>query len=211
MICITIFNHYTQPKLSIMISYNDVYVRSCHMDERERELASKKYIILGSVFCLVASMSWGAMFPVAHTALQIIDPFYFNLIRYCSVTIILLALLWYKEGRKSFRLDGKFKQLLLYGTMGFTVYNFLIFIGQKMMGEAGTIAASITEVLMPMITVVFLWITMKNKPAKFTMISIVLALAGAMLVITKGQLSFFVTAQSHLFPLLLFSLQWLAG
>ncbi|WP_438348569.1 DMT family transporter [Paenibacillus sp. FA6] len=163
----------------------------------------KNKLILGSILCLIASMSWGAMFPVAHVALQHINPFYFSLIRYSIVSLILVVILWAKEGKSAFRLERRGKALLFYGTMAFTVYNLLVFIGQHLMGEAGTVAASIMEVLMPIISILVLWITTRNKPKKYMLTSIVIALIGALLVITNGKLSFFTMAGQNLFPLLL--------
>jgi len=163
----------------------------------------KKQTIIGSILCLIASMSWGAMFPVAHVALQQIDPFYFSFIRYSVVAIILSVMLWMKEGRAAFRLEGRGKALLFFGTMAFTVYNMGVFLGQQLMGEAGTIAASIMEVMMPMISIMVLWLTTRKTPNKFTLVSVVIALAGALLVITNGKLDFFLMAGQHLFPLLL--------
>ncbi|OPA79165.1 EamA family transporter [Paenibacillus selenitireducens] len=163
----------------------------------------KKQIVIGSILCLIASMSWGAMFPVAHIALQQIDPFYFSFIRYFVVAVLLSVLLWMKEGKASFRLEGRGKTLLFLGTMAFTVYNMGVFLGQHLMGESGTIAASIMEVLMPMISIMVLWITTKKAPNKYTLTSVGIALAGALLVITNGKLAFFMMAGQHLVPLLL--------
>ncbi|GKU77448.1 DMT family transporter [Paenibacillus sp. L3-i20] len=163
----------------------------------------KKQLILGSLFCLIASMSWGAMFPVAHIALQKIDPFYFSFIRYFLVGIILTVMLLMKEGKSAFKLEGRGKALLLLGTMAFTVYNMCIFLGQDLMGEPGTVAASIMEVMMPMISIMILWITKKTMPKKYMLTSVVIALIGAFLVITNGKLTFFTTASQNLFPLFL--------
>jgi len=160
-------------------------------------------IITGSILCLIASMSWGAMFPVAHSALQQIDPFYFSFIRYAAVAAILSLLLWMKEGRQSFRLEGRGKTILLMGTMAFTVYNMCVFYGQQLMGEAGIIAASIMEVLMPMIAIMVLWITTRRAPQPSTLVSIGIALAGALLVITDGKITFFLAFGQHFVPMLL--------
>jgi drug/metabolite transporter (DMT)-like permease len=162
-----------------------------------------KKIIIGSLLCLVASASWGAMFPVAHIALQRIDPYYFSFIRYLVVALILAAALWIKEGKAAFRFEGKGKALTLYGTMAFTVYNMCVFSGQHLMGESGIIVASIMEALMPMITIVILALTGKGRPPGFTIISIALAFIGCILVITRGELSFILSVGSHLVPLLL--------
>ena len=115
-----------------------------------------KKLLLGATACLIAAMSWGAMFPVADHALHYIDPFYFSKIRYGTVTILLMALLVWKEGWQAFRLEGKAKELLFFGTMAFTVYNILIFLGQSMMGQAGVMVASIMETIMPVITMLLI-------------------------------------------------------
>lgn len=120
-------------------------------------------ILIGGLLCLLASMSWGAMFPVAHSALKHVDALYFSLIRYSAVTVILIALLWLKEGREAFRLGKEGKRLWFFGTMAFTVYNFGIFLGQDMLGTSGIIIASIMEALMPMLTVVFMWLTIRSS------------------------------------------------
>ncbi|MCM3171924.1 DMT family transporter [Paenibacillus sp. MER 99-2] len=162
-----------------------------------------KKVGIGTLLCLIASMSWGAMFPVAHSALQRMDPLYFSFYRYLFVTIILVVLLYFKEGKQAFRFEGLSRKLLFYGTMGFTLYNFMIFSGQDLMGESGTIVASIMEALMPMITIVILWYRTKSTPAKATLTSMTIALIGALLVITNGNLSFFMMARDHLLPVLL--------
>uniref|UniRef100_UPI00047294A4 DMT family transporter n=1 Tax=Paenibacillus sp. 1-18 TaxID=1333846 RepID=UPI00047294A4 len=162
-----------------------------------------RQIMTGSLLCLIASMSWGAMFPVSHIALQQVNPLYFSFLRYFSVTLILIVLLWLKEGRAAFRFEGKGKTLLFFGTMGFTIYNMAVFQGQHWMGAAGTIVASIMEVLMPMISIAMIWVMTRKMPPKYTLVSMVIALAGAVLVITNGKWTFFTLAGQHLLPLLL--------
>ena len=71
-------------------------------------------MIIGALACLIASMSWGAMFPVADHALEYIDPFYFSLIRYGAVAIMLIVLLLMKEGKQAFRLEGRGKLLVFW-------------------------------------------------------------------------------------------------
>jgi len=159
-------------------------------------------IMIGAFLCLIACMSWGAMFPVAHIALKHIDPFYFSYIRYFTVGIILAVILFIKEGKQAFRLEGKGMALTFYGAMAFVVYNMFIFLGQQQMGTPGTIIASIMEVLMPMITIVFIWITTRKKPGSTTIRNILIAFIGAVLVITRGDFSFFVMNSTKLLPLL---------
>lgn len=161
----------------------------------------KGQMIIGAIACLIASMSWGAMFPVADHALQYIDPFYFSMIRYGAVAIVLVILLWIKEGRQAFRLEGKGKLLVFFGTMAFTVYNVLVFFGQMLMGKSGVMVASIMEALMPMISIIILWGFKRVKPKKYMIISMVIAFVGAIFVITKGDMSFFLTLKHNLFSL----------
>lgn len=158
-------------------------------------------MIIGALACLIASMSWGAMFPVADHALEYIDPFYFSFIRYGAVAIVLVLLLLMKEGKQAFRLEGKGKLLVFFGTMAFTVYNVLIFLGQMLMGKPGVMVASIMEALMPMISIGILWGYKQIKPKKYMMTSMVIAFIGAVFVITKGDMSFFLTLKDNLFSL----------
>lgn len=142
------------------------------------------------------------MFPVAERALMYIDPFYFSFLRYLAVSVILGILLLIKEGKKSFSLEGKGKKLLFFGTMAFTVYNFLIFAGQDLLGHNGVIVASIMESLMPMISILIMWVFKNARPMKYTNASMFLALIGAILVITNGNLSFLFLLKDNLIPIL---------
>ncbi|MGE8207293.1 DMT family transporter [Heyndrickxia sp. NPDC080065] len=161
----------------------------------------KSQMIVGAIACLIASMSWGAMFPVADHALEYINPFYFSTIRYGAVSIVLIILLWMKEGRKAFRLEGKGKLLVFFGTMAFTVYNLLVFLGQTLMGKSGVMVASIMEALMPMISIAILWGYKHVNPKKYMISSMIIAFVGAIFVITKGDISFFLTLKQNLVSL----------
>lgn len=161
-----------------------------------------KTVLLGCIYCLIACMAWGAMFPVAHEALKMIDPFYFSFIRYGIVTVILAVLLYLKEGKKAFRFEGKGLLLTGLGIMAFVVYNFLVFLGQAQLGEKGTIVASMMEVLMPSITIIIVWLASRKAPAKQTILNVIIAFFGATLVITRGDLSFFSMNSNELLPLL---------
>lgn len=163
----------------------------------------KNNVLIGALLCLISAMSWGAMFPVANDAFHHIDPFYFTLFRYVSVTVILIVWLWWKEGKQAFRLEGKGWLLWFYGTMAFTVYNLLIFWGQDLLGDPGTMVASIMESLMPMISIVLAWILIKERPHGFTLFCVLIGFIGAALVITKGDFAAFFTASSDIIPSLL--------
>jgi drug/metabolite transporter (DMT)-like permease len=160
-------------------------------------------IVLGAVFCLVAGTSWGAQFPIAGSALKLIDPFYFTLLRYIAVSLILVLLLILSEGTNALRLEGKAGRAWFFGTMAFTVYNFLVFLGQKTAGPSGAVLASIMMALMPIISVLVVWTYKKTTPSKFTMVCILLAFAGVSMVIMKGDISAFLSTSGNLAPALL--------
>ncbi len=163
----------------------------------------KNKIIWGAFLCFIASVSWGAMFPVANSAFKHIDPFYFTLIRYVSVTILLVIILLFKEGTKAFRFEKRGLSLWFFGTMAFVVYNLFIFWGQDLMGQPGTMVASVSEAMMPMISIVIVWMMSRHKPHGFTLTCVFTAFVGVMLVITKGDLRTFLTATDDLIPSLL--------
>ncbi|WP_198166218.1 MULTISPECIES: DMT family transporter [Sporosarcina] len=163
----------------------------------------KNKIIWGALLCFIASASWGAMFPVANSAFKNIDPFYFTLIRYVSVTVLLVVILLFKEGTKAFRFEKRGLSLWFFGTMAFVVYNLFIFWGQDLMGQPGTMVASVSEAMMPMISIVIVWIISRHKPHGFTLTCVFTAFVGVMLVITKGDLRTFLTATDDIVPSLL--------
>jgi drug/metabolite transporter (DMT)-like permease len=163
-----------------------------------REL--KNSVLLGAFLCFIAAVSWGAMFPVAHAAFEYIDPFYFTIFRYGAVTIILVILLFWKEGTQAFRFEGKGFKLWFFGTMAFTVYNLFIFWGEDLLGEPGVMAASIMESLMPMISVVIAWLIFRQSPYRYTLLCVCVAFIGALLVITKGDLRTFFSSTEDIMP-----------
>ncbi|HZW67341.1 MAG TPA: DMT family transporter [Pseudogracilibacillus sp.] len=145
-------------------------------------------ILVGAILAAIASMSWGAMFPVANHAFQYISPFYFTLIRYIPVAIILVILLYFIEGKEAFKLDGKGLILWFYGTMGFTIYNLFIFWGQDLLGDPGVLLASIMEALAPIISILIVWYVHKERPFTFTIITIIAAFVGVFIVVTNGNI-----------------------
>lgn len=163
----------------------------------------KNKVLLGAFLCFIASASWGAMFPVANHAFNYIDPFYFTIFRYIAVTVMLAVLLLWKEGKEAFRFEGKGLSLWFFGTMAFTVYNLLIFWGEDLLGEPGVMVASIMESLMPMISILIVWLLSRNRPHGITLFFVFTAFVGVSLVISKGDFGAFLTATSDIVPSLL--------
>ncbi|WP_409342338.1 DMT family transporter [Paenibacillus sp. MBLB4367] len=160
-------------------------------------------MLKGAALCLTASVAWGAMFPIAENAFVHVSPTYFSVIRYTLVSILLLVLLWAKEGKSALRLEGRGKALWFYGTMAFTVYNLLVFWGQNQLGTSGVILASVLEAQMPIISVLLFWIFKQRKPQPLTICCMVTAFIGCFLVITKGDVNAFLLSGGGVLPVLL--------
>lgn len=162
----------------------------------------QKSILWGALLCLIASASWGAMFPVANHAFQYIDPFWFTIVRYVPVAIILVIALYFVEGKKAFKTEGNGLILWVFGLAGFVVYNLLIFVGQDLLGDPGVLLASIMEALAPILSVFVLWIIHKKSPSWVTLVCIIVAFIGVFLVVSNGNIAI-LFGENRLFPLFL--------
>ena len=78
---------------------------------------------------LVPAFGWGAMFPIADSAIVHVDPFHLTAIRYLLAATGFLALLWVFEGLRALRTDGRGLELFLFGTAGIAGFNLLAFAG----------------------------------------------------------------------------------
>jgi drug/metabolite transporter (DMT)-like permease len=163
----------------------------------------KDKTIMGALQCLVAAVAWGAQFPIAGSALKVIDPFYFTLLRYLAVSLILVALLIIAEGTGALRFERKATRIWFFGTMAFAVYNFLAFLGQKTAGPSGAVLASIMMALMPIVSVLVMWVYEHTTPSKFALGGILIAFLGVSLVITKGDIGAVSSTSGNLIPALL--------
>ncbi|MBQ6886760.1 MAG: DMT family transporter [Lachnospiraceae bacterium] len=162
-----------------------------------------KNMLKGIVFCAIAGVTFGGQWPVAKKALQIIDPFYFTLFRYLIVAVVLSVILYMKEGKESFKFEKKGIILWFFGTMAFTAYNFLVFLGQKLIGDSGAIVGSVLMALIPLVSVLVVWCVKKKQPTRFTLINIVIAFIGVVLVVTKGNFRMFLDGSLSLLPIIL--------
>lgn len=167
---------------------------------------------LGAFFCVIATLSWGGMFPVMTSALKHIDPFNFTAMRYTIAGLAFLFILLFREGPKSLNLKGERVILAwLLGTAGFAGFGFLVFLGQKLAGPTGALTASIVMATMPMLGLLVGWIVKGAKPPMVTLGFILLSFFGVILVITNGNISALLSQPQSFaayVPLLLGALCW---
>lgn len=139
--------------------------------------------ITGAILLLVATLSWGAMFPVAKAALAWLDGFYLSAIRYGVASIIFLVILIVVEGRQALSLEGRGLGVFLFGSAGFAGFSILAFVG---LSQSSAEHGAIIMALMPLITALINWAFRGMKPNKVTLGCIAAALLGVFMVITKG-------------------------
>jgi drug/metabolite transporter (DMT)-like permease len=147
----------------------------------------------GVLFCLIATVSWGAMFPVMNSALQYIDPFTFTSLRYLIAGFAFLVLLIWREGTAGLHLRGERVGLAwFFGTAGFAGFGFLVFLGQQLAGKEGALTASITMATQPMLGLLVTWMIRKIAPPIYSFLFILLSFCGVILVVTKGDLLLYI-------------------
>lgn len=143
----------------------------------------------GVFLCLVATLSWGTMFPVMGHALSRIDPFTFTALRYSIAGIAFILLLYIKEGWPAFNLKGEKTGLAwLFGSAGFAGFGFLVFYGQQLAGATGALTASIMMATMPLLGILVTWLLRGVRPPVFSFFFIGLSFFGVLLVITSGDI-----------------------
>ncbi|CDG16760.1 DMT family transporter [Xenorhabdus doucetiae] len=144
----------------------------------------------GVICCLIATLSWGATFPIMTSALTRIDPYTFTLLRYGFAGIALLIALFLREGKQGLSLKGERIGLVwLLGSVGFVGFGFFVFLGQQMAGKSGALTASIMMATMPMLSILVNWVLRKVAPPAISIGLILMSFFGVMTVITKGHYS----------------------
>jgi len=147
---------------------------------------ASSHTLAGSSYLLIAAVAWGGMYGVSQKALQFLDPFSLTTVRYGIAALVFCLMLWMKEGLKAFSYDGQFVQIWLYGSCGFFGFSVLLFHGLKYApAEHGAVIAS----LMPLISALICWVTKGKRPNGITLFCTLLAIAGVVLVISRGQVA----------------------
>ncbi|MEC5397598.1 DMT family transporter [Uliginosibacterium sp. H1] len=163
--------------------------------------------LVGALCMLVAAAAWGGMFPVAKSALVHIDAYAMTVIRYGITAVLMALLLWQLEGRAALRTDGKLLPAFIFGSIGFAGFSLLAFNGLR---HTTPTHAAVLAALMPLLTALCNAVLARSLPPMATRISIGLALAGVLLVVSHGDLHSLVSGGSAWGDLLVFlgGLSW---
>ena len=137
---------------------------------------------------LFAVVAWGIMFSVLGRALHHVDAFNITAVRYGLGIVILVAVLVAREGRAALRFGGRAVELVVLGALGFAGFNLLTNLA---LGRTQPQNAALIVALTPLLTVLVRWVREGVRPRLATLALIGAALAGVLLVITKGRLAAF--------------------
>jgi drug/metabolite transporter (DMT)-like permease len=139
--------------------------------------------VTGALWLAAAILSWGALFSIAKRTLPVLDPFFLGAFRYAVGIFIFVAILWASEGRQALRYGGRFLPAALFGVFGFCGFNVLVWWG--LIYTRPEHASVIMALQTPMIALA-LWLLRGMRPAAFTIGCIAVAIAGVVVVVTKG-------------------------
>ncbi|HUH91733.1 MAG TPA: DMT family transporter [Casimicrobiaceae bacterium] len=141
--------------------------------------------VKGAGLLLLAALAWGGLFPVAVVTLRTLDPFHMTAIRYGMTAIVLGALLAWTEGPAALKVEGRGWRAALLGTIGFAGLGLAVFVGlEHSRPEHGAVIMA----TQPLIAALVAWLLRGVRPARATLGFLGVALAGVVLVVTKGRL-----------------------
>jgi drug/metabolite transporter (DMT)-like permease len=155
----------------------------------------------GLVWLGISIASWGALFSVAKRTMPVLDAFFLGSVRYAFGVLIFIAILWAAEGRGALRYGGRFVPAALFGLIGFCGFNLLVWWGLYFTRPEH---AAIIMALQTPLAAIAVWLTQGKRPAAFTLGCVAVAIAGVVLVVTKGSLSAVFAGGSLLGDLLVF-------
>jgi len=146
---------------------------------------TRAHLLAGIGWMALAIVCWTPLFSVAKRTLPVLDAFALGTVRYALGIALFVVLLAAIEGRQALSFGGRFPAAALFGLIGITGFNLLIWIGLVYTRPEH---ASIILALQSPLTALAVWIAWGQRPASFTLGCVALAIAGVVLVITKGDL-----------------------
>jgi len=155
----------------------------------------------GAGLLLMAATAWGGLFPVAMITLPVLDPFHMTAIRYAITATIFVGLLIFAEGSRALRTEGRAVRAAALGSAGFAGLGLLVFVGlQYSRPEHGAIIMA----TQPLIAAVMAWVLRGVRPSRATLAFLGVALAGVLLVVTKGRFTGLFSGGTGIGDLLMF-------
>jgi len=141
------------------------------------------FLVRGVGWMALAVACWTPLFSVAKRTLPVLDAFALGTVRYALGIALFVLLLAAFEGRSSLRFGDRFGAAVLSGMVGITGFNLFVWLG---LGHTRPEHASIILALQSPLTALAVWLVHGQRPARFTLGCVAAAIAGVVLVITKG-------------------------
>jgi drug/metabolite transporter (DMT)-like permease len=140
-------------------------------------------LVAGLAWIGLAILMWLPLFSVAKRTLPQLDAYALGSVRYVFGVALFVLLLVAVEGRQALRYEGRLGAAALYGLVGITGFNLFVWLG---LGHTRPEHASIILALQTPLTAIAVWLVRGHRPAAFTLGCVLLAFAGVVLVVTKG-------------------------
>ena len=133
---------------------------------------------------LLMAIFWGGTFVVGRTLVQTVGPFAAAFFRFAIASVFLVFLLRRAEGRLTWPQKSQIIAVILLGLTGALLYNFFFLKGLKMI-EAGR--ASVIIANNPVFIALFSAYFFKERLNLVKVIGIIISVAGAIVVVSRGQ------------------------
>jgi len=132
---------------------------------------------------LLTVLVWAPMFPTAKRALPVVDAFTLSSIRYVLGGAIFLVLVMAIEGRHALRFGDRVIPAIVLGLIGITGFNTFVWVG---LTYARPEHAAIIMAIQTPLTALLVWVMRGQRPTNFTLACIAAAIAGVLIVVTRG-------------------------
>jgi drug/metabolite transporter (DMT)-like permease len=143
-------------------------------------------LLAGLAWITLSILCWAPLFSVAKRTLPHLDAFALGTARYILGVLLFVLLLVAVEGRAALRYEGKLAAATAFGLVGITGFNLCVWLGLVFTAPEH---ASIILALQSPLTALAVWLVRGQRPAAFTLGCVAVAIAGVLLVVTKGDLA----------------------
>jgi drug/metabolite transporter (DMT)-like permease len=137
----------------------------------------------GLTLTLCAVVLWGMQHPISKNAMGSMDGFTLTLLRYGIACIGFVAILFFLEGKVAFNFGAQRKLAMIAGTLGMAGSALLVFNGINLTTPE---VAVIILALQPALSAIIEWFVVGRRPPAITIICMLFAFLGIVLVVTRG-------------------------
>ncbi|GHG97601.1 DMT family transporter [Streptomyces rubradiris] len=132
---------------------------------------------------VTTGLVWGGMFTITKSAYGHVDPYHLAAARFVIAAAVFAVILWVREGRTAFRLEGRALRLWGLATVGFAGFNLCTYVGLQSIPAQ---SSALVMATMPLVTVLVMWGRTRKAPPAVTLLLVLCALLGVALVLGDG-------------------------